>query len=351
MSYDFELYAARKHSFEQLRTSAESNVLLTGPDLLEVEDIDRSYLPLVGKRRFLYRIHLEGNFNANDQRRADVWLNELVAKSNGVLIDLQTDVYSTKTKTGKVAPDDTKDEGFGRMSFYFGDGEGFYERGFERMLQCIADNMPKALPQRYGYYEPLQGRVENGDFSALIAAFHQEPDLFMKCQTPFSHIFISVPCKKTFERYHPKHFIRRKFLLGHVSFELKAKLFSNPSLLENLQTLFTELCLLLDVTYAEIVKAYEGGPSWLWYGLPDTSPESICIGKAYQSVWPEISNVGRKIGRYHRIVSSDRFGNTPPKPPVELIAPDQGERDPRETPKYAKVFPFEYHFDRNTYIW
>lgn len=351
MSYDFELYTAREHPLKPLDTSPGSNVSLDGPNRLEDEDIPDHYISIVGKKRELYRIHLEGSLSVEDQGRVDEWLSALVTATKGVLIDLQADTYTTTKKAGKLSATENATQGFGEMSFYFTDGEAFYENGFEEMLNCIAETMPEALPRRYGYYEPLQSKIEDGDCTHLIADFHKAPSLFMKSRTPFGHIFTSIPCRKTFERYHPKHFIRRNFLLGRVSFELRMKLFSDPSAMATLKELFGKLCVHLDVTYAEIVDGTRRGPSWFWHGLPETPPHTLCVGVEYQKVWPEITKTGHAVGDHHRIVSTDRFGNGPPCPPVELIAPDQGDRDRQGPPILAPTFPFDYSFDWKTYIW
>lgn len=351
MSYDFELYTSRRITLDPLRTGAESNVVVDGPDILHDDDIPQEYLPHVGKKRVLYRIHLEGDLTAINRVALDNWLRGLVVETKGVLIDLQTNGFETVRKRGEIASSQAAADDFGRMSFYFTDGESFYENGFEQMLKCIAETMPEAFPKRYGSYEPLQLTVDARDNADLIAAFHDDPEIIIKSQTPFSHMYLSIPCHKTFERYHPRHFVRREFMVGHVEFELRPKIFSDPAMFSKLESLFEKICILLDVIYAEISTEDHRGSSWRWYGLPDTEPDSLCIGPAYQEVWPEFLDCGQKIGLHHRLVSKDRFGNTPPRPAAELIAPAQTGMNPDEKPNYAPVFPFDYNFDPDTYIW
>ncbi len=350
MSYDFDLYIKRQQMFKPPRTSIGCNVVLYGPDKIQNEDIPRSYQGILGNNRILYKIHIEGVLSKNDREVLNKWLRGLILDAKGILIDLQTETFETARKAGKIASTESSVDSCGWGSFYFTHGEEFYESGFETMLGCISKTMPEALPRRYGYYEPLQECIENGIFSELLASFRKKTDILLKSQTPFGDILISIPCRKTFETYHPQHFIRREFLMGTVSFQLRPKIFSNPSRLETVDDLFERLCVLLDVSYAEITKKDQPG-SWFWYGLPDQEPISLCIGSAYQQVWPEISEVGREIGTHHRVVSTDRFGNTPPRPPTELLAPDQGERNPGSSPYYAQVFPFDYCFDYNKFVW
>ena len=285
MSYDFELYLGGRRLLSAPPGLASGNVRFDGPDQLEVDDIPLAYRRLIGKKRWLYRIHLEGEIQQNDHRRIDEWLNTIVCESKGILIDLQSEKYQTASKSGAIQPDEGEIPKMGSMSFYFGDGEGFYEHGFSAMLAKIEDVFPKALPTRYGYYEPLQGKVEKGQYAEIAQAFRNDTDLFMKSPTPFGHIYMSIPCKKTFEKYHPQHFIRRHFLMGRVEFELRRRVFENPTDLSALLRLFKELCVELNVVYAEILQADEPGDAWFWFGLPDRqSVHTICIGPAYQEV-------------------------------------------------------------------
>ena len=91
--------------------------------------------------------------------------------------------------------------------------------------------------------------------------------------------------------------------------------------------------------------------SWFWRGLPDHEPHTICLGPAYARVWPEVLKTGHKIGEHHNMLSSDRFGNKPPRPPRNLVAPDQKDKNPGGKTEYASVFPFDYEFDYDRYIW
>lgn len=361
MSYDLELYTARKPKVEPPQIGNKGNILVDGPYDLEDDDIPESHLQVLSKRRVLSRIHLEGDLKPLDQSRVDVWLEELLRETKGVLIDLQKDRFETSSKSGQLDAHQDIVNDYGSMVFYLEDGEKFYKNGLEELLSEISHLLPEASPLRYGYYEPLQGRVDGNDFSELVSSFKEETDLFMKSKAPFGHIFMSIPCQKAFEKYHPKHFVRRKFLLGCINFEIRPKLFTQPAKLSKLQAFFERACVILNVVYAEIAVSGAHG-NWGWYGLPDNQPHTICVGKRYQNVWPEVLESGHSIGRDHHIVSTDRLGNRPPRPPADMIAPGQDDGIPNLSsdelidtrdvpPNYAKIFPFDFQFDLENHIW
>ena len=351
MSYDFELFAGSAARLAASPVISTGNISFDGPDRVEYDDIPEAFLPIVGKKRWLYRIHLEGKITEKDRLVIDHWLRDVIVASRGVLIDLQTGTYETVTKSGSVAADHNKPLSIGSMSFHFADGEGFYEHGFEALFQVMTETFPAALPTRYGYYEPLQGKIVQGDFAEIVSAFKNDTQIFMKSPAPFGHIFISVPCKKTFEHYHPKHFIRRHHLFGRVKFELRPAVFSSPTNRSALIRLFKTLCVKLNVVYAEILETEEKGSSWFWYGLPERqSAHAICIGSAYQGVWPDASRGGEVLGDQLRVFIADRFGNAPPRPPLDLISPNQPMVGRQEKPVCAPIFPFDYQFDCERYL-
>lgn len=352
MSYDFELYLGGRRSLSAPPVVACGKIRFDGPDRLEVDDIPLAYLHLIGKKRWLYRIHLEGEIQPDDQYSIDDWLHTIVSESKGVLIDLQSEEYETPNKSGTIQPDEGEAPKKGVMSFYFRDGEGFYAHGFDAMLVKIEEIFPRALPTRYGYYEPLQGKVEKGQYAEIKRYFQNDTSLFMKSLSPFGHIYMSIPCKKTFEKFHSQHFMRRHFLMGSVDIELRRSIFENPTDLSALLRLFKGLCVELDVVYAEILKADERGDAWFWFGLPDRkTAHTICVGPAYQEVWEAGSVAGEPIGNRHRIFTTDRFGNKPPQPPSDLLAPGQKGILSGGKPNFAPVFPFDYEFDHEKYLW
>lgn len=342
MSYELELFTTAKRLQDPPETSSNVHIRVDGPDKVEDEDLPQEYLPVLGKKRLLFRIHLHGELTKSDEIAINSWLGNAVAQTKGVLIDSQTLHYEAATRTGQLHPSTEPSATYGWMHFYFEDAEAFYDTRFEEALDIIWRVMPDAAPTRFGYWEPLQHTIVNGDFSQLVTAFKAETDVIMKGKTPFAHISQWAPSQKTRERYHPKHPMARYFVLGEMSFQIRSKLFAQPAQLRQLITLFEALCVSLDVVYAEIIQSDERG-SIRWHGLPDHETHTICVGKTYQEVWPEIALHGYEIGQRHRIVTTDRLGNKPPQPPGDLVGSKGG--------RYAKVFPFDFKYDPNQYVW
>lgn len=343
MSYDYEFYVGRIFSPDVPNLGSSALLSCDGPDRLEDEDLPEEVRPLVGKRRLLYQLHLQGSPDTVARAKCNAWLSELLARTRGVLVDLQTDRYETADKSGTLAAPVTPPGKPGRppsapsrgqMSFHFPDAEGFCEHGFRRMLDVIAETMPAALPTRFGHWEPLQGKVENGELGPLLAAFAEDPQILLQAKAPFGHIGVAIPCRRVMERWHPDSVRQFGFLMPGVRFDLRPKLFDAPAQLAELLTLFERLSVELDVVYSEIATRsnWLNAGGWRWRGLPHRVPHSLSIGRAYRRLWPEGEAHGRPVGRHHLLMTSDRFGTTPLLPPKALMADGLAG--------YARVFPF-----------
>ncbi len=352
MSTEFEIYAPRPIELLPPDTGALSQVVVDGPYTLDDDDIDLSVLPHVGKRRVFYRIHMEGRFEPLELAMVEAWFTEILESTRAVLIDQQNETYQTKTKSGKIVPVESKRTEYGRLRFFFEDGEAFYDSGFEWLLNFLADELPEALPYKFGHWEPLEGRIEGRDFAQAVEWFQKDTDLFMQAKTPFALIsLLGIACKKKFEGYHPKHWQRRWFYLSSLDFDLRPVLFSKPKVMERVRRVFQAISLELDVVYSDLSQHEDRTKHYTWAGLPRLTPDMMCVGKVYGEVWPELEGLGEMIGPHHRFVGTDRFGNAPPTPPERLMQPAEPELNDRGPLILADVFPFDYTYDENKYIW
>ena len=223
------------------------------------------------------------------------------------------------------------------MSFFFEDVEGFHRSGLAQVLQIIAKVLPQAMPTRFGQYEPLQGRVENGDTGPLLAAFAEDPDQFLKAKTPFAHIFLSLSCKAVLAKWHPKHFIRKELLVGTLRFELRPKAFDDPRLLP----LFSEISTATRVFYSEIRDRECPVRAWFWHGLPNGPVRAFCLGRKYADLWPEAVARGQPLKGDTILVAPNRLQPALPEPPKDLCDPGKRTQPGAINPaSYPARFPF-----------
>jgi hypothetical protein len=352
MSYDFNLYTAKPANLVPPLLSNKAQVVIEGPLVVEAEDLEPGELAVIGKRRTLYQVHLEGSLTEADWRDVEAWLNATLAASKGVLVDPQSGAFETGTRRGVLPQAGKAKRHSSWLCFWFKDGEGFHSKGFAETLATLAEAMPAALPTRFGEYEPLQGKVLAGDLAPVLAAFAEHPDLFLKAAPPFGEIHMSIPCAKLFSRYHPQHWIRRRFLLGRLDFEIKPALLDDKTARPGLLALFERLSLQLDVVYSEFTTPqYFTRGGWFWDGLPDSKPRAFCIGPDYRRVWPAANSLGRAVGNSHRLFVAARDGSGMPERPSDLLGPMDQPVGRDSVPELVRIFPFDYEYAPDKYLW
>lgn len=235
-----------------------------------------------------------------------------------------------------ASPED--DIELGKMSFFLTNADAFHATGLAQMLDAIQATLPEALPARFGQYEPLQGRVENGDTAELLQAFAAEPDHILKARAPYSHIYLNVPCTAELAKWHPAHRLRNNFLAARITFVLRPKAFNDPRLL----TLFQAISSEIGVFYSELRTSPCPTPAWFWTGLPKGPVKAFCLGDPYITLWPEAAQRGVLLANNTILVAPTRLDPTLPEPPEALADPCDAQRPgtPRRG-QYAKTFPFQ----------
>ncbi|AZQ67365.1 hypothetical protein EF888_09630 [Silicimonas algicola] len=371
MSYDLDLYTAKAAPLVPPEADEQGAFNIDPPALCEDDDIPPDVLPILGKRRrWLHRLYIEGRPGAEAMARFEKWLTGILAETNGILIDMQTERFQGVRTSGPLpteaagtslppasgivsrfldrllgrfaspqpATSSPLQPELGKMSFFFEDLEAFHAEGLARVLDVIARVLPEAMPTRFGSWEPLQGRVQDGDVGPLLAEFAHDPDLSLKAKAPFAHIFMYVACEALLAKWHPSYFLRAEFLVGRLTFELRPKALDDPRLLE----LMRDIALAVNAFYAEIRDHDCPVKAWFWYGLPKSPVRAFVLGPPYTQLWPEAASQGVEMAPGMVLVAPTRLSSDVPTPPDDLadpgVAGKPGVIDPH---RYAKVFPFD----------
>ncbi len=342
MSYDLTIYLAKAAEPDPPVFGPGALCNVEGPLRIEPEDIPDQHMPAVGKRRFIWQINLEGSPSASDSASFAKWMSTILAAHNAVMIDEQLEIYRTRRIEGPLAntPEPEKDE-FGSMSFFFEDADAFHPDGLQPFLDALKTHLPQAMPTRYGAYEPMQGRVEDGDLSDLITEWRKEPGLLMRAKTPFGGIFVSLPCRAELATWHPDHWLRSANLVGRIEFDIRPKLFSDARLREAATDFMVRAAALTGAFYAELRREECPVRAWAWRGLPPGPVDARVIGPPYVDLWPECATAGEPL-RDGRVLLRRRFGGPPvPDPPQCLTMPlKTATLDRRASSEFAEVFPF-----------
>ncbi len=343
MSYELHLYISKPLPLDPPPATTGGQFVVHDAVRLEDDDIPDAYLALLGKRRrWRIEIYIEGQHSRSALAAFESWLVDAVHRTNGVLIDEQADRYQTPRITARLPAESGTDhktaQSMGQMTFFFENHDTYVDKVLPRVLDCLSEILPEALPHRYGAFEPLQGKMDGGDTAPLLAAFVGEPSLIMKARTPFGFIHTSLASNEALKNWHPNHFIKRHFIAGRVSFDLRPSAFELPHLTEA----FWTLARVFDVFYAELRSSDCPVRAWFWKGLPDSSPRAFVLGPPYTGHWAEAAAQASDRNGDFVLVAPTRLSPDLPPPPAALVDPGKEFVTHGQNPgAYAEVFPFK----------
>lgn len=222
----------------------------------------------------------------------------------------------------------------------------------KRLMATLRRLLPEGLPRRYGAFEPLQHRLEEGD-DAFTSRWLEEQSsavgmLFWKGSAPVGEGFVSFPVD-----HHPDEGVRA----GSVEFKVDGRVFDVPRWRELAFELLDEIGGLSSAFYARAlveqrrdggIPAYElaGLPppvvsGGAWSGLPDHPAWLTWLGPGYAGVVDVAMPASSIIVRRHGSIV--RFSEQP------LRAAELLPWTSRFPPEYCRL-PVEPSAERSQHL-
>lgn len=145
---------------------------IDGPSDLEPDDIPEEVTAVVLGAAWLYRVLVEGSFDA-EIPHAVRFARRLAGATDGAVLDEQTDEIWSRSRSRRVARPardqriDCLDLGWYCLRQQLvPDAPAVFLRAAERFL-------PEGLPRRYGTVDPLQGKLSEGGAAGFVDAWAQ----------------------------------------------------------------------------------------------------------------------------------------------------------------------------------
>lgn len=342
MSYDLNIYLTP--GAEPLPKPVEGlgwQIALYPPTPIDAEDIPPELLAAIGGRTHLVNIHLEGARTSRAEDELTRLLEHVVLYNNAVVHDLQLDTLTSQagTRALVVAPPKPKPAPLVLEWIYQCAAP---DRGAARarILDVIETHAPKAMPRRYGGYEPLPYTyAETGRAHLLEDWAREEWSYSWRGTAPYQWCFHHAPFVTDAR---PPNEIER-FEWCSMSLEVSPRILKTKKDKAAMLALFSVLGAALDVVYAEIVSETDRGDFYKGYGLPGRAALACVIGPDYAAHWPDFVDGATAFGHHH-LRDSILAGDEMPVPPKPLWAPPRP--DPLINPLnskrgFADVFPFK----------
>lgn len=338
MSIDYDCYLAKKPLIKFQSIEGDGwQIAIHGPMRIEAEDILPEILDQIDERRWLLQINLEGQSNEKAFAKLESLLNTLIRKRDAHIYDPQEDCFytqegKTQVTRSKVKIKETRNI---TLKFFFNQETEFTESKRLQLFDLIEATIPKALPRRYGGYEPMEFKLTDQGKEHFLSAWHNDHMLLWRGTAPYQWVFHSFDAFKM----HKNARTARIFVCSKLEFHISSKILNTKKALSDLLEFQKEASQLLDIFYSEII--YGGNiDSIAWRGLPNSAPITACLGEPYLSLWPEFKERADKIGS--NLYARNYMNEQPVLPPAELIAPDIPDENPlNSAPPLAQTFPFE----------
>lgn len=337
MSYDLDCYLTP--GARPLPSAPEGltwQIAIYPPTPIDAEDMPEALLQAVGPRTHLMNLHLEGQVTSQAEAALQELISTLCLEHDALIHDLQSDMLTSRLghETLRRTPPKPKPKPL-KMSFLFNCRPGLRNEMRARFLDTIAEFAPKAMPRRFGSYEPMPFTFEHDGRDCLLEDWAlNESFYFWRGTAPYQHAFASMP--DPFTRH--SSFVG-KYTACSIVLELSPRVLKTKKDKADMVALFAALSVALDVFYAEISETTLYGH---WRGVPEHAPLARCIGTSYASIWSEFCDGAQAHSESHWVRDTIIAGHDMLAPRKEMRAPDNPRQEGRDVPAlYAEHFPLD----------
>jgi hypothetical protein len=344
MSIDFDCYLAKKPfiSFKTIEGDGWQ-IAFYGPTLtFEPDDIDPEILDKIEARSYLIQFHLEGRASDEAFQRLEELFNKLIKKHDACIYDPQQDSITSRKGRHSIVrkPIKAEIEKTASLTFYFDQKTAFTREQRLSFYELIETIIPKALPRRYGHYEPMQYKLAENGKEHFLQHWHDDSlGILWRGSAPYQWIYSSLESSrpKNHNVINPKE----RFICQKIEILFSSKLLETKKSVSKLMQFQIAASKLLKVFYSEI-RFGDSFSHRNWRGLPKDPALSVIVGEPYASLWPDFTDNSDQIDTdlyMRRYLSSE---HSIPLIPNELIEPDLPKENPLNSgPPIAQVLPFE----------
>jgi hypothetical protein len=287
-----------------------ASVSIDGPLQIDAEDLPTELAAAVLVPRWTLELSVPAGSPDRAWAMAARTGRYLADASEGVLFDPQEDrIIWPRSQIRRLVRSEGKRTSHVEFSWVIPAG-AFTEALPRRLLAVLRRLIPEGLPRRYGSFEPLQHRLDEGD-DAFVSRWLEEQGsavglLFWKGSSPVGEGLVSFPSDQRPDLGIPA---------GSVEFQVDGRVFDDPRWRELAFELLDEVGALSSAFYARaLVEQRKDGditaaelvalpPSVVsrgaWSGLPDHPAWLTWLGPGYAGIVDVAMPASVKVARRH----------------------------------------------------
>ncbi len=376
MSYDLQIWsvlaierASLKPSLEWTEASGawfhrarDWQLVVNCSDEVIPQDIPGGITPLLPGIQYLTEINLEGKSSKSSRSIADGVAKEIARRTKGLVFDPQLDLVTTPAGVKRVVPFKRSEKiSVLQFSWWFMDSPLETAEGRERFLSLLEQQLPEALPNRYGLWEPPQHKfaVTGRAHFLEFLANHLHELIVWETRRPIKWVSLGFPEPRgsSWQGFRSNRFeIKVEHdLLHQPGWELQLRRFwRSASAL--IRPFYGEVRLLRGqnadgyVSAGDISRLSEESPviSWWWRGIPAKLGCAAVLGVPYTKLWPEFVSAAESSNGLAFVENSDWLsgGNVLPgvgDVPANIASSPFISMDYTDE-SYPETWPFEYPF-------
>jgi hypothetical protein len=337
---------------ERETREGKAGFTIDGPLRIDAEDLPAELVAAVLVPRWTFELSVPGGSPDLAWSMAAKTGRYLADAGEGILFDPQEDgIVWPRSQQRRLARAVGERTTLVEFSWVL-PASAFTEALPRRLLAALRRRLPEGLPRRYGAFEPLQHRFEEGD-DAFVSSWLEEQHspvglLFWKGSSPVGEGLVVFPSDERPDLGIPA---------GSVEFQVDGRVFDDPRWRELALELLDEIGALSSAFYARaLVEQRRGGgipaselaalpPAVVsrgtWSGLPDHPAWLTWLGPGYAGIVDAAMPASVKTVRRHGSIV--RLSERP------LLAPDLLPWVDRFPPEYCRL-PDSPSSDRARYL-
>lgn len=329
MSITVSAYFPKKPRINSESLSGDGWVLnIDGPHAVVPHDIPTGIRSMIGRCRWMVEINLEGETDTEALATLTKITECFIADQGARLYDHQENTIRDADGVHSVVEViQGVDEGETLcLVICFENANRLDANVMGRLLDILRDELPEALPHRYGHFEPPEWRWDRGGKEAYLQRWKRQDIPISFCKTPVIGMYMT--CDPEFGRE------VKEFRCGNIEIQFRTALSKKPEAALSAMKTAERISVLLDAFYAALIPT-DSAPGPFWKGIPSVAHRMMILGPPMLQLWPGFDIQSRPLGQYHRVAIA--------RTPSELIRPPADLSCPQlvQSQDYASSFPFD----------